>query len=242
MGAAQIPIILTRPEGTNDALLECLSPRARDLLLPILSPLIEIVPLTVTPDLSQIDAVIFTSSNAVRLAPEGADRIAFCVGARTTALARDRGWHAVLSGENADALVAELAMQEPGHFVHLAGRHRRGEIARRLTEAGHTVDTFVLYEQRARPLTDAARAALAARPSPIVPLFSPRTAMLFAESLREGEAFVPVALSRAVAGPVVGRGGRTMHIPRSPTLDEMARTIEKIAFGLAWVEGSRGGE
>ncbi|XDA98257.1 uroporphyrinogen-III synthase [Sulfitobacter sp. LCG007] len=242
MAGAPIPIILTRPEGANEALLEQLSHRARRLLQPIISPLIRIVRLETDPDLYGVDAVIFTSSNAVRAAPEGESRMAFCVGSATTALAAEHGWHAVEAGKDADELVETLMLQEPGRFVHLAGRHRRGQVAERLAGAGHDVSIAVLYEQRALELTDEALEALCRQPVPILPLFSPRTAQLFADQLREGDEFIPVALSRAVAGPVIGRGGRTIHILAAPNLHEMAKTIERIAFGLAWVEGSSGGE
>lgn len=242
MDTAKIPILLTRPAVSSDDLMDLLSEKTRSVLAPIRTPLIEIEGLGIEPDLSNVDAVIFTSSNGVRFAPDGNDCLAFCVGSRTTDLARQRGWAAIEAGEDADGLVQMLRRQEPGRFVHVAGRFRRGDIAERLSEYGHDVETCVAYEQRQLELTDEARAALASRPAPIVPLFSPRSASLFVEQIRENDCFIPVAFSRAVAGPVIGRGGRTLHIVPAPTLVEMARTIEKIAFGLAWVEGSSGAE
>ncbi len=69
----------------------------------------------------------------------------------------------------------------------------------RLQAAGRQAAGAVVYDQRPCPLTDAARALLDAPAPVLVPLFSPRTAALFAETAPHRAALWVAALSSAVA-------------------------------------------
>ena len=69
----------------------------------------------------------------------------------------------------------------------------------RLQAAGLRATGAVIYDQRPCPLTDAARSLLDGQGPVLVPLFSPRTAALFAETAPHRAALWVAALSPAVA-------------------------------------------
>lgn len=200
-------VLLTRPRAQSEAFATILTQRFAQLDI-VIAPLIEIVPMGDPGDLGdlgEVAGVIFSSMNAVAHAGPGRDLPAYCVGAQTTDAARAAGFAAICEGRTADELVAALTASRPaGPLLHLHGRHQRGDIAGRLAQAGLTVRGRVIYDQAAVPPGTAFQTALARRPL-IAPLFSPRTATLFAEAsgTHWGNA-VPdrvhlIALSAAVA-------------------------------------------
>lgn len=154
----------------------------------VISPLIRIEPLPVG-DLSADVGLIFTSENGVRASGAVAGR-AWVVGSRTAQAAREAGLTVKHVAPDADALVAYLLANRPDcPLLHLRGEHARGEIAKRV-DAGEQV----VYRQHEMRLSDEALALLAGGGTVIVPLFSPRTAMLLA-----AQSGIPDAPCRIVA-------------------------------------------
>lgn len=226
---AETALILTRPEAQAKRFLASLSASARQAVFPVISPLIEIVALDARVDLEPSTAAIFTSANAVACAPDGQGRMAYCVGSTTTAAAKSKGWHAIQMGQNADALVTAM-IERPvtGPLVHLSGTHRRGDIERRLRDAGLQVSTRELYDQRLLPLGAEAQSALQG-PS-ILPLFSPRTAQhLLAEAETLSNSMI-VAMSDAVAEPLRDTEVAALHILDAPSGTDMVDFIEKLCL------------
>jgi uroporphyrinogen-III synthase len=164
----------------------------------------DIVPTAAAPALAEGDALIFTSANGVAAAGPGQGRTAWCVGARTAAVAREAGYAAHVAGRTAEELVEHLrALRPAGRLVHLHGAHTRGDVAARLAEAGLQVGDFAVYDQV--PLEPGPEFAAALASAPLfVPLFSPRSAVLFAEAAARTGARAPdrnlllLALSPAV--------------------------------------------
>lgn len=201
-------LLLTRPAAQSARFAED-AVQALGPLTVVTSPLLELH----FRDVAQpMDAagVIFTSANGVRaftrLAPGNGLR-AWCVGTRTAEAAKAAGFDAVTAGADADGLVARLIEGRPaGPLLHARGVHGRGEIAERLNSAGIETKEAVLYDQRALPLSEEAGDALAGDGPILVPLFSPRTASLFAAAAAEARASLHVvALSPAVA-EALGKG------------------------------------
>ncbi|QYK41973.1 MAG: uroporphyrinogen-III synthase [Paracoccaceae bacterium] len=196
-------ILLTRPAAQGMRF-------ARDLLarLPgaeiLHSPLLAPAFLSPPQPAAMPDAVIFTSETGVeaarRLGWPLPDR-AWCVGDRTAAVATAAGFRARSAGGDAAALVGLLlAGPRSGRLLHLRGADSRGEVAATLAAAGIPTDEAIIYEQRAQPLLPAARAWLDQTRKVIVPLFSPRTAQLFAAEASRARAPLHIAaLSDAVA-------------------------------------------
>ncbi len=191
---------MTRPRPASEAFLAQLPKATYDLFAPIISPLIDIVTLDAAPQIGTQDAAIFTSANGVQAAPPGQGRTAFCVGKATTKEAAAHGWTATQSGHDAESLVAALTTLKPHQrLFHLSGRHTRGNVAARLTDAGLNVTNLALYDQMLCDLSPEAIQALLNDARVIVPLFSPRTAHHFVRVAPKTASTHAVALSRAVA-------------------------------------------
>ncbi|MEY4982975.1 MAG: hypothetical protein RIR62_1241 [Pseudomonadota bacterium] len=200
-----LPVLLTRPEAAGDRFAAELAAAFGDGLVVVTSPLL--APHFLMPALPQAEALVLTSETAVaaavRLRDAGA-RLpprAWCVGDRTAEAARAAGFGATSAKGDADALVALiLSTGGRGPFLHLHGAETRGDVVGRLQAAGLSATGVVVYDQRPMALTDAARALLDATGPVLVPLFSPRTAALFAETAPHRAALWVAALSPAVSG------------------------------------------
>lgn len=234
-GAVQhIPIIMTRPAGSNSAFLAKMPAALRNRLEMIESPLIEIRPLSVTVELREGEAVIFTSANAVALAPKGQGRTAYCVGSNTTAAAQKAGWTAIRAGDDAAGLVETLLKERPsGSLCHLSGVHLRGDVAQNLSKAGLNARQIALYDQVLVPLSERARQIIASNTPVIVPLFSPRTAAHFSTWADRATALYPIFMSDAVARAWGDRQPENAIIAAHPDARSMSEAIEKKAFEIS---------
>ncbi|WP_011457194.1 uroporphyrinogen-III synthase [Jannaschia sp. CCS1] len=216
-------LLLTRPRPASERFARGLE--GADI---IIAPLMEIVGTGAEIDLAGVHGLILTSQAAVPFVPQ-TTLPAYCVGARTTAVARGAGISADFVGEDADALVQALAARRPdGPLLHLHGTHTRGDIARRLSAHGITVQSLTLYDQRDCPPDPAFYDAIT-RPDLIVPLFSPRSAILFAaasQTLRDDT--VLLALSPAVAHALPPRMQTQTRVAAAPTGQQMRDLLEPL--------------
>lgn len=173
-------ILMTRPEPAAQRFLTDLQARVGPVRA-LISPVMEIVFRQC--DLPDAAGLIFTSANGVAgWAKQGATpRPAYVVGPATAKAARDAGLEVRITAKDADALVAALTQERPDSpLLHLTGVHRRGAVAERLNAAGVPTQRIEVYDQPARPLSEAACRALRGETPLIVPVFSPRTAQLLA--------------------------------------------------------------
>ena len=203
----QLPrLLLIRPEAASRRFLAACEAMAEARLPAVLSPVMEIQPVEVTLP-SVPDALVLTSENgAVRAGELGLPPLeAWCVGPRTAAVARERGFRALEAGPDVEALIGTLlAQRPPGRLLHLRGEHARGDLAVRLREAGLDASEVVAYRQVALPPTREAREALVGPGPLVVPLFSPRSAVLLSEWAPQAPLHV-VAISEAVADAATQR-------------------------------------
>jgi uroporphyrinogen-III synthase len=165
-------VLVTRPEPSA-------TETARRLIElgfePVVLPLTETraLPIDRIPDLAGYDAVVATSSSAIRHAPaellQAFSRIRlFAVGERTAEAGLKAGFRDVeAGGGDADALADHIMRTIPkgSRLLYLCGRLRTGALAERLREAGLTVTVLEVYDtvpvEHAR---DAAIAAIGERP------------------------------------------------------------------------------
>ena len=229
-------LLMTRPQGASVDFIASLPAPLAAQLVPVISPLLEIVPTGAPVDLATTDAVIFTSANGVRFAPEGAGRRAFCVGDATTDAAQAKGWVAEKSGDTAHALADTLCAKPPlQRLIHLSGAHVRGDIVARLNAAGADAHRVTIYDQKLCELTGAAQDVLAAAAPVIVPLFSPRTAERFFDVAHRIDHVIPVVLSDAIAGCVPPELHSTTRVAARPNaramVDALAATVSRLASG-----------
>lgn len=220
---------MTRPRPASEAFIDGLPGSVRAMINPIFSPLIEIVALGAAVDIAPQDGVIFTSANGVRAAPAGEGRHAYCVGAATTAAAKQHGWNAHQSGIDADTLVARLATDKPTqHLFHLSGRHTRGDVAGRLNKVGLTVRNVALYDQCLCDLTETAAQAIMREKRVVVPLFSPRTAAQFVSVAPRTSSCYVIALSPAVAEALGTAHVAELILAPHPDAQAMGAALAKV--------------
>ena len=225
--AAVPTLILTRPQAASLRFAEGFRGRARI----VISPLIEIEKVAAT--YSPAAAVIFSSRNAVessRTLPDIVARRAYCVGAATAAAARNAGFEVLGVAETAAALEQEICADAPvGPLLHLRGDVVAYPLAEKLNHAGIETNQAVVYRQSPQPLTEEARAVLVSGAPCIVPLFSPRSARLFAEAAQGGHpALTLVAMSKAVANACDGLMVRAIRVAVAPDAIAMRQMIEEV--------------
>jgi uroporphyrinogen-III synthase len=225
-------LLLTRPAEGGERFLELVRPALTAAVQVVASPLL--APRFLSPPLpgGPATGVIFTSEAGVegarRISAEGAvlPRRAWCVGARTAAMARAAGFDAVSAEGDAAALVALiLAAGERGPLWHLRGEDSRGDVAGTLSAAGTETISRVVYRQDPCALTPAAGAALAGGAPVVAPLFSPRTALVLAAALQGQAVGAPlhlVAMSGAVARAAGALAPASLRIAAAPEAAAMA--------------------
>ncbi|MEQ6202972.1 uroporphyrinogen-III synthase [Sulfitobacter sp. HNIBRBA2951] len=225
-------LLLTRPRPSAQAFVDALNVAALAKVDVVIAPLMEIVRYGDAPDIGPSQQVIFTSANAVAFAPDGQGRAAFCVGAQTTRLAKQRGWTAQQMGDTAQQLIAAIqAHPLTGDLIHLGGVHTRGDIAQTLTQAGINTTHTPIYDQILLPLDSQGQAALQ-RPS-IVPVFSPRSAVqLAAQTAGALHHAHIIALSEAVAAPLRGESCADLTVLPKPQAIYMVKEVEKQCLTL----------
>ncbi|MDC0737778.1 uroporphyrinogen-III synthase [Cognatishimia sp. SS12] len=221
-------VLLTRPAERAQQFATQLTARGWNGPL-LCAPLQEVAPTETPASLREGEAAIFSSATAVAMVPPELSRRAapaYCVGVHTTAAARAAGWQADMYGATADALVARLIAKPPKKaLVHLRGRYSRGAICARLTAAGLSVRESVIYAQRALALSAEASAALSGRDPVIVPLFSPRSAALFAKSAPGNAPLWIVSMSEAVQAELDGMPIARHVVAKTPDAASMLDAI-----------------
>lgn len=198
------------------------------VISPLMAPVFLAPPLPEAP----FRAVILTSETGAQAA--GTRRavlpgLAYCVGARTAEAARAAGFEAIVAGGDAAELVATLSGgDETGPLLHLRGRDSRGEIAGTLTKRRIVTHEAVIYDQQEQPLSDEARGLLAGDAPLIVPLFSPRSAVLFAAQAQGAERLWLAALSPAVAAALGDLPRLGLEIAEKPEAGPMLLAVQRL--------------
>ncbi|EAR53118.1 hypothetical protein OG2516_11661 [Oceanicola granulosus HTCC2516] len=216
MPAPDPVLLVTRPAPAAERFAEAVQARVGPVQS-LISPLQEIVHCDPGP-LPEAGALVLTSANGAAAADRlGLGGEAWCVGPQTAAAARAAGLEAVAAEGDADSLVALLRARRPaGPLLHLRGAHARGDVARRLTEAGLPCAERVVYRQEPRPPTPQAWALLRGDAPLVVPLFSPRSAALFAALTPIDAPLHLVAISAATAGPLAALASRECRVAPAP--------------------------
>lgn len=224
-------LLLTRPEEASRRFLAACEARRGGAIPAILSPVMEIRRLDVRLG-EPPGALILTSENGAARAGElGLGALpAWCVGPRTAAVAQGEGFRVTQAGPDAEGLVAAILAARPaGRLLHLRGEHARGDIAGRLREAGLKADEAVAYRQEPLAPTAEARVALDGPEPLVVPLFSPRSAVLLAAWTPRAPLHV-MAISDAVAEAARPLGPESVRVARSPAGEAMVEvTLDALA-------------
>jgi uroporphyrinogen-III synthase len=198
------------------------------------APLIQ--PVFLQPALPNIrfHAVIFTSETGVASAASyaGLPKLAYCVGDQTAIAARRLGFVTQSAAGDAKALLRMISQTCPNQpLLHICGADTRGDVAETLNKARIKTHILTTYRQDPAPLTKDAIRILAGKAPVIVPLFSPRTAMIFAA---QASAATTAPLYITAFSPAVAEGLRNLAVAglltaSTPTADAMIAAIRLIA-------------
>ncbi len=230
-------ILVTRPREDAAPFAEALARLGHEVLLePLLEVRLRDVP---APDLTGVQALLFTSANGVRALARltaSRDLKALCVGDATGRAAREAGFTEVESAAgdviSLAALVRDRLRPDGGPLLHAAATVSAGDLAGDLGASGYEVRRAVLYEAvPAARLSDAAARALAQGRIDAVSLFSPRTARTFARivaqtALASSCAMVDMlCLSQAVADALGATPRRKLLVAAEPTQNALIDLI-----------------
>jgi uroporphyrinogen-III synthase len=214
---------------------------------PVVAPLFQVLPTGEKPPKGPFDALVLTSANAVP-ALESLPKSwrgalpAFCVGTRTAEAAGKLGFTAHSArGGRAELLALILEQLPKGQKLLLvAGRDRYEDLPQQLRDAGHEVTIWTAYEAKAVEALPAAAADVLRDGSADAALhYSPRSAEIFfdlaakAGLAEQAQALPQLALSAAIAAPLISAGSDTVLVAEHPeeaalfaALDQLpARTL-----------------
>ena len=172
----QTIMLLTRPERQSRRFLGQCSDVFGFRPQTLIAPMMQVVPrrqFILPPD---DETILVTSENALDVLFDRSDltgRRAICVGRNTTRSAQAYGLAAEYGGPNVAELFRFLVDSgEKGPFGHVRGEFTTGTLAGDLSSAGIPANEYIVYEQRAVPLTEGARTVLSLDRMVVVPLFS----------------------------------------------------------------------
>lgn len=239
-------VLVTRASEDAGPLADALQARGFE---PVAEPLLEIRFLDeAVPDLSGLQALAFTSANGVRALVHGAPDAkskglpVFAVGPMTAKAALEAGFDDVTSADGDVAALAKLIITECpprlGAVLHVAGRHRAGNLSGALERGGMEARRAVLYEAiAAQSLSEPTRAMIAKGEIGAVLIFSPRTAGLFVSLMEDaglaGSAreLMLVALSSAVAEAASSLHWGAVRIAGAPDGEALLQALGQPADG-----------
>ncbi len=235
--------LITRPSGDAELLAEALRTRGVESAI---APMLAIEPLPdVDLDLSDVQAVLLTSSNGARAFAAATDdrgvRI-FAVGDSTARVARALKFFRVESAsgnvEDLGHLVSKQLNAKDGPILHAAGQVVARDLSGVIINAGFTLRRLVLY--RAIPATampGTATAALSAGTIDAVLFFSPRTAATFVTLAGDAglaeycKSITALCLSEPVAEAARAIEWRAVEVAERPSQSQLLRLIDRLAAG-----------
>lgn len=231
------PLLLTRPQALSEEFARAVDAARPGQFAPIIAPLLEIKPEPGSIDLTGVQALLFSSRNAVaEFARRSTDRSvpALCVGDKTAREAQNHGFSALSAAGDVGALMALAAqayLPEQGMLLHLRGAETAGDLIGGLLAEGIAAEERIIYDQRPLHLAPAAEALLATPDQVIAPVFSPRTAALLSDELLRlpvKAKILCIAMSRNVADRIDPTTCTRILTARSPDADAMLESVLEV--------------
>lgn len=119
------------------------------------------------------DDAIFTSQAAVRFAPKGYGRTAWCVGDATANAAFVHGYNAKSASGNAQDLVQLILTERPkGTVLHLRGEKTHVNVIKLLKQGGLHADEAIVYKKRSSHPSPLELQNIGRATAVILPMFS----------------------------------------------------------------------
>ncbi len=233
-------VLVTRPSEDAEPLASELQARGH---IPVLCPMLRVRLLSSTPpDLTDVQAVLFTSANGVRAFAETCDRRdlpVLAVGEATAETARGFGFRGVEAAGGDVVALARLVRTRlapyDGALFHAAGSVTAGDLKGMLEADGFTVRRVAMYEAAAVTALPAdAKSAIEKGRIDTVLFFSPRTAKTFV-TLVAGtnlatacKDMTAVCLSQAVANAVTRLPWHSVRVAERPERAALLRSLEAL--------------
>jgi len=237
-------ILVTRPQGDEKILTDLLHERGyRVIHEPLTSIYLDHTqrPLLERALHDEPDACIITSRHGARALAalsDLRDLFLICVGESTARTAQSLGFDRIaVAGGNAAKLIEYIrgAYDEGSRFLYLSGEHVRMDLEQILSQSHMQVQRLALYEAvAATQLSDTLVEQLKRRQIDAVTLLSTRTAKIFSAltqnaGVREGLTHVhAVALSAAIAEPLLAYSWQGLHIAHEATLASVVETVDNM--------------
>ncbi len=202
-----------------------------------LAPLMHIEIEQTSLDLTDVQALLFTSRQAVAalasLSPSR-DIPALCVGPGTAADAMAYGFSAISADGDVAALstlAATSYVPGGGRLLYFRGTHISADIASALRDEGIEIEERIIYNQRALPLPASAHSAILGASPCVITLFSARTAEALAVELQSGSGALELpsstrilSISANCAAPLQGLGAE-VQVADTPDLAGMLKLL-----------------
>jgi uroporphyrinogen-III synthase len=237
-------VLVTRPEpGASRT-----AARLRALgIVPVVLPLSRTVPLPVEPLPALFDAVLATSANALRHAPDhlvqglsGLPLLA--IGGATATAARQRGFRAVTSADGSAADLVQLLtsmLAPPARLAYLTGRIRLPHVERALAEGLYRATPVETYDTMAVSYADdEISRQLGREPMTAAMIYSALAADGF-EQLRSAaagdlcrDAWI-ISISDRVAERLRGTDATRIRVARMPNEEAMMDTLSQTLEGVS---------
>jgi uroporphyrinogen-III synthase len=219
-------VIVTRPKADAQRFIDVLRMISGPFSV-IISPAFENE--TLSAEIPDFDTAIFTSRAGVAQAPRGDGRSAFCVGDATATAAKGAGYAAMSADGSADGLVRLILRQRPDvALLHIRGETSRGDIAKRLNDAGLRCKDVVAYRKAAKAPSQSIRDALAVNKKVILPLFSAETVSILKTWPLEFDGCTVVAISDVVAGASASLLPLNIAVSDAPSVQAMAHATARL--------------
>jgi uroporphyrinogen-III synthase len=182
----------------------------------VVAPVLRIAPVAHDSQALRVaQGLVFTSVHALTAAGAGQGRFAICVGSQTAGVARAAGFDVVEGQGTADSILPLIA-KATVPLIHPHGRH----VAKILPVPG-----MVVYDQQPVVLTARAQVLLAGKIPVILPVFSPRSASLLSQQVKNAQAGLwVVAISDAALRAWTGPARRVI-VAQRPDADAMKTAI-----------------
>ena len=229
-----VPVLLTRPQAQGEGFARQLTQRFGSRVRPVIAPLMAPEYLSPPVPPGPFAAVVFTSAHGV----EGALRLglslpqlAFCVGRSTASAASAAGLQARSADGDAKDLVATIEKAAPnGRLLYIRGVDTSGDLGNTLNSMSILTVSLQVYLQKSMPFEGESLHLLRQTSPLIVPLFSPRSALLFRQALpSDARADLRiVAMSDAVATATADIPHTTLVIARNPDAPGMLDGVESL--------------
>ena len=233
--------MITRPEPDASQLAERLQRLGHQT---IIEPLLQIKYLNRQLALDNVQAIIFTSRNAVRWVQQMSENKkiyqipAISVGPATSAMAKQLGFSSIFEGEGTVETLIPLISRhfdpKNGKLLHISGEDIASDISPKLGELGFEFERHIAYQTiPAKTLSDSLCEVIKQKQLDGVILLSPKTAHIWAGLLNQSDEIDDISevkaycLSSAVAEPLKNLKNVQKKIAKKPNIEELLSLINE---------------